>query len=83
MPIVMPNDREALATALAVSPRRPFPCLVLIHSTSKLADLLVSAAALEDSQRNGASLEARGEPRAIPFTTDGYVDWEAVIPGEE
>jgi hypothetical protein len=83
MPIVMPNDREALATAVAVSPRRQCPRLVLIHSTSKLTDLLVSAAALEDSQRNGASLEVRGEPRDIPFTTDGYVDWEAVIPSEE
>jgi hypothetical protein len=83
MPIVMPNDREALATALAVSPRRHGARLVLIHSTLKLADLLVSAAALEDSERYGASLEVRGEPRDIPFTTDGYVDWEADIPGKE
>jgi hypothetical protein len=83
MPIVMPDDREALATALAVSPRRHSPRLVLIHSTLRLEDLLVSAAALEDSKRNGASLEVRGEPRDIPFTTDGYVDWEAVVRGEE
>jgi hypothetical protein len=83
MPIVMPNDREALATAIAVSPRAPRPRLVLIHSTLKLTDLLVSVAALEDSKRNGASLEVRGEPRDIPFTTDGYLDWEAVIPGAE
>jgi hypothetical protein len=80
MPIVMPNDQEALATALAVSPVRQRPSLVLIHSTLKLADMLVSAGALEDGERNGASLEVRGEPRDIPFTTDGYVDWEAVIP---
>lgn len=83
MPIVMPNDREALATAIAVSPRALGPRLVLIHSTLKLTDLLASAAALEDSERNGASLEVRGEPRDIPFITDGYVDWEAVFPGEE
>jgi hypothetical protein len=83
MPIVLPNDREALATALAMSPRKHYPRLVLIHSTSKLVDLLVSSAALEDSERKGASLEVRGESRDIPFTTDGYVDWEAVIPGEE
>jgi hypothetical protein len=83
MPIVMPNDREALATALAVSPSRPCPRLVLIHSTLKLTDLLVSAAALEDSERHGSSLEVRGKSRAIPFTTDNHVDWDAVIPGEE
>jgi hypothetical protein len=83
MPIVMPNDREALATALAVSPRRHCPRLVLIHSTLKLADLLVSAAALEDSERNGATLEVRGKPRDIPFTTEGYVDWDAAILGED
>jgi hypothetical protein len=75
MPIVMPNDREALETAIAVSPRSHCPRLVLIHSTLNLTDLLVSAAALEDSQRNGASLEARGEPRDVPFTAEGYVDW--------
>ena len=80
MPIVMPNDREALQTALAVSPEKHDPRLVLIHSTSKLADLLVSVAALENSNRNGANLEARGEARDVPFTTDGYVDWEAAIP---
>jgi hypothetical protein len=57
--------------------------LVLIHSTLKLADLLVSAGALADSEQNGASFEVRGEPRDIPFTTDGYVDWEAVILGDE
>jgi hypothetical protein len=83
MPIVMPNDQEALATAVAVSPRSHCPRVVLIHSTAQLANLLVSAAALEDSKRNGASLEVRGEPRDIPFTTDGYVNWEAVIEGEE
>ncbi len=83
MPIVLPNDREALATALAVSLRRHGPRLVLIHSTLKLADLLVSAAALEDGERNGASLEAHGEPRDILFTTDGYMDWEAIIPRED
>jgi hypothetical protein len=83
MPIVMPNDREALATALAVSPRRHNPRLVMIHSTLKLADLLVSAAALEDSKSHGASFEVRGELRDIPFTTDGYVDWEAELPGEK
>jgi hypothetical protein len=79
MPIVMPNDREALATALAVSPVRQRPSLVLIHSTLKLADLLVSAGALEDGERSGARFEVRGEPRDIPFTTDGYIDWEAAI----
>jgi hypothetical protein len=80
MPIVMPNDREALATALAISPGGSRPRLVLIHSTLMLADLLVSPAALEDSQRLGASLEVRGERRDIPFTLDGHVNWEAAIP---
>jgi len=83
MPIVMPNDREALATALAVSPLRQRPHLVLIHSTLKLADLLVSAGALEDSERDGPRLEVRGEPREIPFAADGYVDWDAVVRGDE
>jgi hypothetical protein len=83
MPIVMPDDREALATALAVSPVRQSPRLVLIHSTLKLSDLLVSAGALQDSQRIGASLEVRGEPRDIPISRDGYVDWEAAIPSNE
>jgi hypothetical protein len=83
MPIVMPNDREALATALAVSPVRQRPHLVLIHSTLKLTDLLVSPGASADSQRNGSSLEVRGEPRDIPFTPDGYVDWESMIQGDE
>jgi hypothetical protein len=83
MPIVMPNDREALATALAVSPVRQRPNLVLIHSTLKLANLLVSEGALEDGERSGARLEVRGKPRYIPFTTDGYVDWEATIEYEE
>ena len=72
----------ALATAIAISPRPLAPHLVLIHSTLKLTDLLVSAAALEDSRRLGAKLEVVGEPRAIPFTADGYVDWEAVVPDE-
>jgi hypothetical protein len=76
MPIVMPNDREALATALAVSPIRPRPHLVLIHSTLKLTDLFVSRGALDDSECNGSSLEILGDPRDIPFTPDGYVDWE-------
>jgi hypothetical protein len=76
MPIVMPNDREALATAIAVSPRSHSPRLVLIHSTLKLADLLVSAAALEDSKRIGASFDVLGKSRDIPFTVEGYVDWE-------
>jgi hypothetical protein len=80
MPIVMPSDREALGTALAISPGVHCPRLVLIHSTLKLTDLLVSAAALEDSERVGARLEVRGEPRAVPFTTEGYVDWQAAIP---
>lgn len=83
MPIVMPNDREALATALAVSPLRQRPHLVLIHSTLSLADLLVSPGALEDSVRNGSSLAVRGEPRDIAFTADGYLDWGAVIRGDE
>ena len=81
MPIVMPNDREALETAVAVSPGKHSPRLVLIHSTSKLADLFVSAAALEDSNRNGASLDVRGDTRDVPFTSAGYVDWQALIPG--
>ncbi|HWB07647.1 MAG TPA: hypothetical protein VG826_00280 [Pirellulales bacterium] len=79
MPIVMPNDREALATALAVSPVRQRPHLVLIHSTLKLTDLVVSPGALEDSERYGSSLDVRGEPREIPFTADGHVHWEMVI----
>jgi hypothetical protein len=83
MPIVMPNDREALETALAVSPSNNCPKLVLIHSTLMLADLLVSPAALENSNRNGANLEVRGESRDIPFTSEGYVDWETMIPGEK
>jgi hypothetical protein len=83
MPIVMPNDREALETALAMSPRQHCPRLVLIHSTLKLADLLVSSAALEDGERSGASLQVCGEPRNIPFTTEGYVDWGAIIPDQE
>jgi hypothetical protein len=82
MPIVMLNDREALAVALAVSPVRQRPHLVLIHSTLKLTELLVSAGALSDSHHSGTPLEVCGEPRDIPFTADGYVDWEAAVPGE-
>ncbi len=83
MPIVMPDDREALRTALAVSPGSQHPRLVLIHSTLKMAALLVSAAALEDSRRHGGGLELRGEPRDLPFTADGHVDWEAIVPPGE
>lgn len=83
MPIVLPNDREALETALAVSPGKQDLRLVLIESTSKLADLLVSAAALENGVRAGAIFEVCGEPRVLPFSTDGYVDWRAAIPAEE
>lgn len=79
MPIVMTNDKEALETALAVSPKKHGPCLVLIHSTLNLVDFLVSAAALADSERTGAKLEIRGEPREIPFTSDGYVNWQAAL----
>ncbi len=81
MPIVMPNDRAALETALAVCPRQKDPRLVLIHSTLKLAALFASPAALEGS--NAAGLEVHGKPRTIPFTADDYVDWEALAPGAE
>ncbi len=82
MPIVMPNDREALATALAVSPVRQCPHLVLIHSTLKLADVVVSAGALADGEQHGANFKVLGEPREIPFTHDGYMDWESLIPSD-
>lgn len=83
MPIVMSNDREALATALAVSPVRQHPRLVLIHSTLKLTDLLVSAGALADSECTGTKFEVRGQALDIPFTADGYVNWEGAISGGE
>ena len=79
MPIVMPNDREALATALAISPQSRSPRLVMIHSTLKLAELAVSRTALEDAHSVGANFEIIGEPRDVPFTADDYVNWKSLI----
>lgn len=83
MPIVMPNDRDALSTALAVSPIRPEPYLVMIHSTLKMANLLVSPSVLAEQNLAGSKLEVCGAPREIPFTADGHVDWESVFPHED
>ena len=79
-PVVLDNDRDALRVAIAVSPEVEKPKLVLMHSTLKLAEMLVSKKALEDSRAEfGDVLEVVGEEREVPFTGEGYVDWVGVF----
>lgn len=79
-PVVLNNDRDALRVAIAVSPEVENPRLVLMHSTLKLAEMLVSKRALEDSRAEfGDVLEVVGEEGEVPFTGEGYVDWVGVF----
>jgi hypothetical protein len=71
LPIVLPTDRDAIATAAAVCGRAPGePRLVWIQDTLETRTLGVSRA-LWDEAEAAPGLEFLGEPFAMPFDGGG------------
>ncbi|HEY3079396.1 MAG TPA: lactate racemase domain-containing protein [Chloroflexota bacterium] len=70
IPITLPNDREAIETALArlSPPRRARPRVARIVDTLHLAEFAVSRPLLDET---GAPLEVLGEARPLEFEGDG------------
>ena len=75
LPVILEDDRAALATAIATSrPRRPGPYVVAIRDTLALTSIFVSKACraiIEDVP--GA--EIVGGPQSLPYDEEGYVVW--------
>jgi len=72
-PIWVPDDRSAIALAIATCPRvdRLAPRLVRIESTLHLRELWVSEALWQSDGRAQSSLRAVGEPYEMSFGPDG------------
>ena len=72
-PIWVPDDRSAIALAIATCPRveRLAPRLVRIESTLHLRELWVSEALWQSDGRGQSCLRALGEPSEMAFGPDG------------
>ncbi len=71
MPVVLPDDREAILTAIRTSPLRPEgPRIVYVRDTLELEDVLVSAACrpLVDGREG---VEIVSSPASLRFGDDG------------
>jgi hypothetical protein len=73
-PIVLPQDREAIAAALATCRRRPEgPLVAHIRDTLALENVSLSEA-LYPAARQKAGLEVLGEPEPMTFDSGGWLD---------
>jgi hypothetical protein len=73
-PLVLPNDREAVATALSTCRRRPDgPLVTHIQDTLHLHDLFLSEALLP-AARLSPRLEVLGEPQPMKFDGEGWME---------
>jgi hypothetical protein len=74
-PIWVPDDRSAIALALATCPRvdRLAPRLVRIESTLHLRELWISEALWQSDGRGQSSVSALGEPCEMSFSLDGHL----------
>ncbi len=72
-PIWVPDDRSAIALAIATAPRvDPLaPRLVRIESTLRLHEMWVAEALWQSDGRDQPCLRALGEPCEMAFTPDG------------
>src|SRR2546421_3604887 len=72
-PIWVPDDRSAIALAIATAPRADplAPRLVRIESTLHLREMWVAEALWQSDRLGQPSLRALGEPSEMPFTPDG------------
>ncbi|HWE24839.1 MAG TPA: hypothetical protein VG496_12955 [Myxococcales bacterium] len=72
-PIWVPDDRSAIALAIATCPRvdRLAPRLVRIESTLHLQEFWVAEALWQSDGRNQPSLRALGEASEMEFSPDG------------
>jgi hypothetical protein len=71
LPMVLPTDRLAIAAAvLTCNAVGRAPRVVRIKNTLRLGDLWISAALLEDAQRD-ASITIEAAPAPFPFDGDG------------
>jgi len=74
-PIWMPDDRSAIALAIATCPRidRAAPRLVRIESTLHLSEMWVSESLWQSDGASNPRLSALGEPVEIEFTPQGHL----------
>src|SRR5207248_10541749 len=74
-PIWMPDDRSAIALAIATCPRidRAAPRLVRIESTLRLDEMWVSESLWQSDGVRNSRLAALGEPVEIDFTPQGHL----------
>ncbi len=81
LPLGLPTDRECLTTALATcwQPNLAAVRMAVIPNTLELSDLWVSAPLVTEA-RGLAQLEVCGEPRPLPFDTDGNLEQEQLFP---
>jgi hypothetical protein len=71
LPVILPNDREALATAIRTCPRRPGgPLLAYIRDTLELEMVCLSEACLP-LVRERENVEVLSEPAPLPFDGEG------------
>jgi Lactate racemase N-terminal domain len=72
-PIWVPDDRSAIALAIATCPRvdRMAPRLVRIESTLHLQELWVAEALWQSDGRHDSTLRALGDAREMEFASDG------------
>ncbi|MBI4584094.1 MAG: [Fe-S]-binding protein [Planctomycetes bacterium] len=72
-PIVLPNDREAIAVALKTSKRRPDgPRLAYIRDTLSLEEVYLSEAFLSEAGQR-RDLKVMGDPRPLEFDAEGWL----------
>jgi hypothetical protein len=70
-PVVLPTDREAIATAVRTTQRRPEgPRVAYIRDTMALEELYLSEALLAET-RAASDLEILSEPAPLPFDDAG------------
>jgi hypothetical protein len=72
-PLWVPDDRSAIALAIATCPRvdRLAPRLVRIESTLHLQELWVTEALWQSDGRHNPSLRALGDPCEMAFSPEG------------
>jgi hypothetical protein len=73
IPMIMNNDREAIALAVKTVVRvKPHACrIVRIRNTLQLGEILVSEPMLAEVRRQPEKFEVIGEPGALQFDAQG------------
>lgn len=75
LPVILEDDREALATAIATSRlRKSGPFVVAIRDTLSLTSFFVSEACRSIIEALPGA-EIVGDPQSLPFDKEGYVVW--------